>query len=274
MEYPIVFCDYDGTIFDPVAQQVPPRTREAIHAYRQAGGIFVLTTGRIYSSILPRAQAIGVDTGYLVCLQGSVGYQIETGRQVFCHDLSAKDWHAVAAFVEAKGWICQFYHDTHFYVAYPNPYTEEYIDLCGVEPIFVGVPASRWAQASDWTAHKMIVMTPPQEAEARIATLKSAFPHLDVSQSAPKYIEVVAADSGKGNAVKALCRYLGIDVSRSVAFGDATNDNSMLQAAGVGVAMDNALLDTKAVADVICPSVSACGVASVLEDILAGKPIL
>lgn len=274
MEYPIVFCDYDRTIYDPDARQVPPRTREAIRAYRQAGGVFVLATGRIYSSILPRAQAIGVDSGYLVCLQGSVGYEIETGRQVFCHDLSAKDWHAVAAFAQAKGWTHQIYHDTHFYVARSNPYTDEYIQLCGVEPLYVGEPLGTWTQAADWTAHKMIVMSPPQEALERIATLQAAFPHLDISQSAPQYIEVVAADSGKGNAVRALCHYLGIDVSRSVAFGDTTNDNSMLQAAGVGIAVDNATSDTKAVADRLCSDVVSCGVATVLEDIVAGKPIL
>ena len=118
----------------------------------------------------------------------------------------------------------------------------------------------------------------PAESEAealeRIATLQAAFPHLDISQSAPQYIEVVAADSGKGNAVRALCRHLGIDVSRSVAFGDTTNDNSMLQAAGVGIAVDNATSDTKAVADRLCSDVVSCGVATVLEDIVAGKPIL
>ena len=273
MDYPIVFCDYDGTIFDPDAQCVPARTLEAIHAYRKEGGIFVLTTGRIYSSIRPRAHAIGLDDGYLVCLQGSVGYEIDTGRQLFCHDLTVEEWHAVAEFVQARGWYFQIYHDTRFFVGRMNEYTREYADYCEVEPVEVGQPLGTWHEARDWTAHKMIVMTPPEEAAERIATLKKAFPTLDISQSAPKYIEIVNAGSGKGNGIKAVCGLLGIDVAQSVAFGDATNDNSMIIAAGVGVAMGNALADTKAVADLVCAPVSQSGVADVLDMIRAGKPL-
>ena len=274
MEYPIVFCAYDGTLFDPEAGCVHPRTQKAIADYRKAGGIFVLTTGRIYSSILPRAQKIGLTEGYLVCLQGSVGYRIETGEQLFCHDLSVDEWHGVAALAHSKGWYFQIYHDTHFYVGEMNPYTRGYADYCGVEPLVAGEPLSTWAESKDWTAHKMIVMTPPDEAEERIALLKKAFPALDISQSGPMFIEVVNARSGKGNAVKAMCDLLGVDVGRSVSFGDATNDNSMLCAAGVGVAMGNALPDTKRVADVVCAPVSQDGVADVLEAIMAGKPIV
>lgn len=273
MEYSIVFCDYDGTIFDAEAQCVHARTLQAIRDYRSAGGIFVLTTGRIYRSIRPRAHAIGLDEGYLVCLQGSVGYRLDTAEQIFCHDLTSEEWHAVADYIQDKGWYFQIYHDTRFFVGKMNPYTREYADYCEVEPVEVGEPLGKWSEAKDWTAHKMIVMTPPEEAEARIATLKKAFPTLDISQSAPKYIEIVNAHSGKGNGIKAVCRLLGIDLSRSVAIGDATNDNSMIIAAGLGVAMGNAAPDTKAVADYVCAPVSMSGVADVLDAIREGKPL-
>lgn len=55
----------------------------------------------------------------------------------------------------------------------------------------------------------------------------------------------------KGVALMEISRRTGIDRSRIVAYGDASNDNEMLKAAGLGVCMINGLPDTKASADVI-----------------------
>ena len=51
---------------------------------------------------------------------------------------------------------------------------------------------------------------------------------------------------GKGQAVAWLARHLGIDREQVMCFGDNTNDASMLRAAGVGVAMGNAVAELKA----------------------------
>lgn len=119
----------------------------------------------------------------------------------------------------------------------------------------------------------MIVMSPAEETPARVAALRAAFPHLDVTCSTPRYIEVCSAKGGKGNAVRAMCRYFGLDVSSSVAFGDQTNDLGLLQAAGLGVAVANAVPDLLKVADYVCPSCAEGGVADVLTAIIDGKPL-
>ena len=271
MKYPIVFCDFDGTIFDGDRMVVPQRTRQAIDAYRAAGGIFVLTTGRIYPSILREAGKLGICDGHIICFQGSVGYDIVSGEEEFCFDLPAEEWHRVAEFCEEKGWICQIYHDTNYYVASPNEYSTYYGNYCGVEPTHIGEALSSWEKGKDWGIHKMIVLSHPDLVPERMAVLQAQFPHLDISRSGPRYIEVVSPTAGKGNAVCEMCKRLGYAVEDAVAFGDATNDLSMLTAVGFGVATANGYPETLAIADHVCASVDECGVADVLFGLLEGK---
>lgn len=54
-----------------------------------------------------------------------------------------------------------------------------------------------------------------------------------------EYMEIIHKDAGKGNALRFLCRYLGVPVENSFAVGDLENDISMIEAAGVGYAMAN-----------------------------------
>ena len=69
--------------------------------------------------------------------------------------------------------------------------------------------------------------------------LPKLFPDLAVTSSIVNNIEINAKNANKGQALRFLCRYLGLDVSQSMSFGDGTNDLSMIEAAGVGVAMQN-----------------------------------
>lgn len=270
MKYPIAFCDYDGTIFDGAAMVVPDRTRSAIFDYIRAGGVFVLTTGRMYRSIMMQLDRMGLKPDYLICMQGSVGYDFTTGAEVFRHGLPCADWHRVAAFAEARGWVFQAYHGLDVYTAQANPYSDEYFAYTGVQGVITGEPLSTYPEARDWDVHKMIVMSPSAETPTRVAMLREAFPHLDVTCSTDRYIEIVSAASGKGNGLRAMCRHLGFSPAEAMAFGDETNDCSLLEAAGLGVAVANANPALRAVADLMTAPCAEGGVADVLHSVIRG----
>ena len=83
-------------------------------------------------------------------------------------------------------------------------------------------------------------------------------------------IFVITADQvNKGSALRALCDHLGLDLSEVVAFGDDYNDLEMLQEAGCGVAMANAVGEISASADQHTLSNEDDGVAWWLEKHLA-----
>ena len=62
-----------------------------------------------------------------------------------------------------------------------------------------------------------------------------------------------------------LCELLGIDPAESMALGDGTNDLSMIQKAGVGVAMANADPIVRESADYVTASCNEAGFAKAVE---------
>lgn len=95
--------------------------------------------------------------------------------------------------------------------------------------------------------------------------LTREFPELAVTTSLPVNIELNIAAATKGNALDFLCRHLGLDASQTMAFGDGSNDLSMLQVAGIGVAMGNAAPGLLAAADYVTRSNDDHGVAHAIE---------
>jgi Cof subfamily protein (haloacid dehalogenase superfamily) len=77
-------------------------------------------------------------------------------------------------------------------------------------------------------------------------------------------VEINDQNAHKGNAIRQLAEHLGLDMSQVLAFGDGSNDITMLKEAGIGVCMENGLDSVKAVADYITDSCDEDGVAKAI----------
>ncbi len=97
--------------------------------------------------------------------------------------------------------------------------------------------------------------------------LRSSFPQLEITSSGPKYVEVNIKGVDKGKALKVFCRLMEIPIEESIAFGDAENDISMLEAAGKAIVMENGTPEAKKHADVICASNNDDGVRKMAEEL-------
>jgi len=92
---------------------------------------------------------------------------------------------------------------------------------------------------------------------------------LDFVLSWSTFMEVGTVGVSKGGALSVWAEQNGIDLSRSVAFGDQENDLSTFGVCGVSVAMGNATDQVKEMANIVAPPNSEDGVAQVLERMLA-----
>lgn len=115
-----------------------------------------------------------------------------------------------------------------------------------------------------------------QKLERARAALRSALPHLSVTNSGPGFsssgnVEVVPPDSGKGAALAAMAERFGLSREHVMAVGDADNDLSMLTYAYHSVAMGNATAAVKAACRYETASNDACGVARIIERVLEAK---
>lgn len=96
--------------------------------------------------------------------------------------------------------------------------------------------------------------------------LVEALPGYAPAVSASDWVDVMEPGTNKGVALRQLANKLGIDISRTAAFGDFLNDYELLETAGTAVAMANGHPDLKAIADHIAPPNTEQGVVTVLRD--------
>lgn len=123
-------------------------------------------------------------------------------------------------------------------------------------------------------APNKIVLSGPQDALLKILSEMAPI-YKDVATfvlSGFNYLDITAKDTDKGSALQHYCELKDIDPSEVIAFGDNHNDLGMIRYSGIGVAMDNAIEELKAVAQRIAPSNDEDGIAHVLNDVLKSHP--
>lgn len=112
-------------------------------------------------------------------------------------------------------------------------------------------------------AYKFVVFS---DSEEEIARVREALDAAGVAHcsSGSRNVEIVPEGAGKGNAVRAIAEYFGIDTADVMAFGDYTNDLPMLKAAGHPVAMENGVQALKDIAEIVAPANRDGGLGEVL----------
>lgn len=104
----------------------------------------------------------------------------------------------------------------------------------------------------------------PEAADELVARLE-ALGGVGIARLNAINFELTSAAASKGDATCELCRRLGVDPARAVAFGDSGNDLSMTGRELTFVAMGNASAEVKAAADDVTDSVFDDGVATWIE---------
>jgi hydroxymethylpyrimidine pyrophosphatase-like HAD family hydrolase len=106
----------------------------------------------------------------------------------------------------------------------------------------------------------------PEEAEiARTTVIRSVGLRVNLTETVPGLLDIVAAGATKAAMAQRLARSLGVKAEEVLALGDHDNDVSLLRWAGLGVAMGNATPAAKAAADTITSSNRRDGVAEALQ---------
>ena len=88
---------------------------------------------------------------------------------------------------------------------------------------------------------------------------------MGVYRSEPYFLELVPKGIDKAQSLAVLLEKIGATREEMIAIGDGFNDKSMIEFAGLGVAMDNAQDVVKQAADYITLSNEEDGVAAVVE---------
>jgi Cof subfamily protein (haloacid dehalogenase superfamily) len=249
----ILFTDLDGTLLND-DKLVSKGNREAIERLLDAGHYFVVATGRPTKSAFKVANQLGLTMPgcYMIAYNGGVIFDCSTEEILMEKTLTMEYVRYLFQEAEKYGLYIQTYgEDDKIFATSDGKELEFYL---GTNRRALDFEISREAcDLLDRVPNKALLVDLDGSGIIKFWEEHREWEkgRCDSTFSCPQYLEYLPQGVSKGNAVRTLCEMLGIDIQNAYAAGDERNDISMIEAAGVGVAMKNAVEEAKAVADYV-----------------------
>lgn len=240
LKYPLIVSDFDGTLVRGDGS-ISEKNKLAIAKYVAAGGKFVLSTGRLPSGILSRAQELGLH-GMVSCCQGAIILDIDTQERILDGHLSLETTLIACKTMEALGLHIHAYDLWDYYSNIDDEPLRLYEKLTKTKATVVeNMPLSQFLEEKKLGAYKLLAMIYAEKSDELLQYLRGQnIPNCTVTKSAEFLVEVIPNQYSKGTAVEFLANYYGVPLEKTIAVGDQLNDLSMLEKAGLGIAVKNA----------------------------------
>ena len=263
----LLAVDMDGTLFDD-DKTISKENLEAITKLLDAGHAFAFNTGRpnhALKEILSVYKEFHRPNVYILGHQGVIGTPFNSEDELFSDSIPNDDALEVLAELLRNKITCIIFDSKHIYTFNDNWFIESYKKLSREQLVYVkeidelkGKNITKLI-AVDYDHPEALQDFKDKHEPVYGDRFESFFSHY-------AFMEYVKKGTGKGNGVKKLADYLGIDMSNVICVGDERNDISMVTVAGIGVAMANGRDELKAVSDYVTVNDNNhAGVAEVIE---------
>jgi len=270
--YKLLVIDADGTVLNRDGN-ISAENKEAIAQTRAAGIKVSLSTGRTLQSGLKVVNQLSLD-GCHIFFDGALVADPRQNKEVYVqlisealvkeavefshlHDINLELFSATQYFIERESWASDI-RDKYFGI---QPTLRDFTGIWEQEKIIKGTVVV--SSAEERAKAEKICRRFEDDLDNLTFSWTStpAYPDVD-------FVNIISRGVSKGRALQALASYLEISLAEVVAIGDERNDVSLLTAAGLAIAMDNAVAEVKAVADHITLDVDHNGVAAAIKKFL------
>ncbi len=245
MAIKLILLDLDGTLLTS-GKTLSQANYDALAKAHEAGVHIVPSTGRFYGGMPSIIRDLPF-VRYVVTVNGAQVYDAQENKVLFREEIPLETAFRVFGELDKLPVIYDCYMGDF---GYDDAAMYDRIDEFIPEPHANAMVKGTRHPVPDLRAFLLKEGRPCQKLQmffkdmdrraVELERLPELFPDLAITSSIPNNIEINSKNANKGRALRFLCEYLGLDVSESMAFGDGSNDLSMIEAAGVGVAMKNA----------------------------------
>lgn len=261
--YKLLALDIDDTITH-IPTKAPDEIVAAVDRARDAGIRVTLATGRGYfaSSMIARQLKI---TEPLINYGGAIISDPENGSLIHGTEIPPELVIDVLETARELGIHAHLYQGDMVIGEKLNEYMESYTAVLGLPKAYDAEIRNKvWNNVP-----KVLMMTTEERAAELRPVLQEKYrDKLKVSGSSKGFIEINHPSAHKGSGLAWLAEHLGIKREETVAVGDNSLDMEMIQWAGLGCAVANAKEEIKAVADMVIPACSECGVAYLIDRLI------
>ncbi|MEG2088348.1 MAG: Cof-type HAD-IIB family hydrolase [Angelakisella sp.] len=274
MEVKLVVCDMDGTLLNS-QKEISPRSLAAIQLARDNDIYVTICSGRIFSMLECYWQQLGIH-GPIIASNGAQIFDTVSGKTVWgapMKNRQAIDLMAFCALHNLDGMAlcedgCYFFHSSGRLERFTN--YNSIAARSGYKPI--PITFLHGVQDCELLADKIIYKVLVSrlhdgDEQLVIDQFLCDQPELDYTMSDVGLLDISAKGINKGTGLVHLAEQMGIPLENCCAIGDFDNDLSMIEVAGLGVAMGNGCDRVKAIAQLITDTNDNDGVAKVLEQL-------
>ena len=280
----IVALDLDGTLLDS-QKRLSARNRVALERAAERGILIVPTTGRFFG-MMPEAVRELPFVRYAITINGAQVYDRSEDKAIVREEIPLDTAIRVMELLDSYDVIYDCYRANWGWMtaslqAKAADYAPDEHYLKMVREFRRPVPELK-AHLRDTAAEggvQKVMLFSRRSADAGTVLgdirreMAANFPDIRVTASTGNNLELNSTAAHKGNALRRFAEHLGLSLANCAAFGDGLNDLTMVEAAGMGVAMANAVPEVKRAASRITLSNDEDGVAAVVDEILHSTAI-
>lgn len=262
MSIQIVAIDMDGTLLHD-DHTLSNRNADTIRKVAERGVEIVLCTGRNPISTLPYLEELGLD-GVVITHNGAATVASEGSKLLHYFEINGAELDPYLHYCRQ--------HQLHFDV---NTAFDLYVDRMDVLTSEVLHIYSQFLikpkLLPSWDSLQSPVMkltiTAEKERLDQVEADLSTWDHKNMQfiRSGDYFIDFMHKEATKGQALMNLAIQQQVPRENILALGNYYNDMTMIQYAGIGIAMDNSPLEVKAAADHVTLSNNEDGVSAALE---------
>lgn len=264
--YKLIAIDIDGTLLND-KHEITAEVHDAIQQAKKKGVKIVLCSGRAIGGVQRYIKELDLngEDDFVAAFNGGLVQKASSKEVVMRNTLGLEDLRSLYHLSRELKTTINFFDESKIYAmdkdisryTVLDAYLLE-IDLCyrKLEDLPI-----------DLNISKIIFVDEPEHLEKVIAAIPAAFwEKYAMFKSLPFYFEFLHPQANKGNAVREIAQLLNIKREEIMCIGDSGNDVSMIQYAGCGVAMGNAMDETKKHADYITLTNNESGVAQAIRE--------
>ncbi len=268
----LIALDLDGTVLRD-NNTLSTAVRNAVEKVIESGIQVVAASGRPYGSMPESVLKIeGID--YAVTSNGAAIYD-KNGRRIYSSLLDEKEVLKLLKITEKYDLIFEAFIDgltytDRRYVNDPMKYgcSEAYVDYVRASHAHIEDMRSFIYEHRKELDSIEYVCTDKQKRDTIRQLIADSTTGFFITSSSENFVEFMAENATKGNALKWLCNFIGLDLAEVSACGNADNDADMVKISGLGAAVSNATKLCLDSADIVVASNNDDGVAELISRIL------
>lgn len=265
----LIAVDVDGTLLNS-NKEITPKTKKALIRAGEEGHKLVIVSGRPTAGVLGLAKELRFDEfgGLLSNFNGGAITNFATGELIANHPMDLDLVKEILAYTRDLD-LDLIIPDGNRIVSDRNhKYLEIERDLLGVDSKVIEAIRDE----IDFKPNKLLFANDEKILDEIIPGLSDKFKdRTSQVRSTRYYYEIMPQGLSKGKSLLEIADHYGIEKADIIAFGDEMNDETMIEVAGVGVAMANAVDPIKKIADYITLSNDEDGIADYLEKFVFNK---